>query len=43
MVELNAQQVVEVSGGKLPMRPYPTSFTGPALYVDGMFWGYLNP
>jgi hypothetical protein len=43
MVELDEQQVVEVSGGRLPMKLYPTSFTGPALYVDGVFWGYLNP
>ncbi|WP_156373228.1 hypothetical protein [Pseudorhodoferax sp. Leaf267] len=45
MVELDELQVLEVSGGmrKLPGTLYPTSFTGPALYVDGVFWGYLNP
>lgn len=45
MFELDELQVVQVSGGmmKLPGRLYPTSMTGPALYVDGVFWGYLNP
>ena len=45
MVELDELQVLEVSGGmrKLPTALYPTSMTGPALYVDGLFWGYLNP
>lgn len=45
MLELDASQVAEVSGGmrKLPGKLYQTSFTGPALYVDGVFWGYLNP